>query len=105
LLLVLPLLALEGEWTKEVTLVNISFADEVAGETENDGEDDGDGDAGGDVEDGEDGEGDTLNPDWGEIGNIWSPTSWSVIFLLPKASSYDSPKFKVCTVPAAAMLG
>ena len=96
MLLVLPLLALEGEWTKEVTLVNISFADEVAGETENDGEDDGDedrddedgeddgdGDAGGDVEDGEDGEGDTLNPDWGEIGNIWSPTSWFVIFLLP----------------------
>jgi hypothetical protein len=86
LLLGLPLLALEGEWTKEATLVNISFPDEIAGETEYDGDDgeDGDGDDGdGDDGDGESGEGDTLNPDWGEIGNIWSPTSWFVIFLLP----------------------
>ena len=61
------LIALEGEWTKVATLVNISFLDEVVGDTESDGGDDGD-------EDREDGDGDTLNPDWGEIGNICSPT-------------------------------
>ena len=94
LVIVYPLLPLEEEWTKEAAFVIISFPDEVAGEDENDvdddgedGEDDGDGEDGeddGDGEDGEDdGDGDTLNPDWGDIGNIWSPIIWLVVFLLP----------------------
>ena len=90
LLLVLVLIAFEGEWTNEATLVSIPFLDEVVGNTESDGGDDGDedrndedGEDDGDIEDREDGDGDTLNPDWGEIGNICSPTSWLIVFLLP----------------------
>jgi hypothetical protein len=96
-------LVVEEGWTKNANFVNIWLLDEVDGEVEYEGEDDG-GEVGED-DGGEVGEGVTVNPDWGEIGNIWSPTSWFVVCLLPYASSNDSAKLKVCTVPAAATLG
>ena len=99
----ISLLVVEAAWTKDANFVNIWFLDEVDCEVEYEGEDDG-GEVGED-DGGEVGEGVTVNPDWGEIGNIWSPTSWFVLCLLPYASSNDSVKLKVCTVPAAATLG
>ena len=81
LILFVLLLVLEEDWGKVIVAADVDDEDE-------------------DKE-----EGDILRPDWGDEGIVWRPINWFEVFLLPFASLYDMPRFKVCTVPAAEILG